>query len=228
MTDAIEMRKRYLEQHANGNPALKDIIPATAANLFEDQFGIKFQNIADIPVIFIVGWKHVLKYMKAQPDDEFALDVAGISIEYVTEFSESDKSRNIVPQMFHLRTPVFVKQDKQTVPGFKAPNAQLESYTMWRTENLTETLEKIENDVYAELVNTFQIDTWYSVAILPIMAAVYRAGIELARASKSAVNMYNIFEIRIAPDEQIILTPLAEIKQSLKSDAVKTDVPVPF
>ena len=126
MTDAIEMRKRYLEQHANGNPALKDIIPATAANLFEDQFGIKFQNIADIPVIFIVGWKHVLKYMKAQPDDEFALDVAGISIEYVTEFSESDKSRNIVPQMFHLRTPVFVKQDKQTVPGFKAPNAQLE------------------------------------------------------------------------------------------------------
>jgi hypothetical protein len=37
--------------------------------------------------------------------------------------------------------------------------------------------------------------------------------------------MYNIFEIRIAPDEQIILTPLAEIKQSLKSDAVKADVP---
>jgi hypothetical protein len=35
--------------------------------------------------------------------------------------------------------------------------------------------------------------------------------------------MYNIFEIRIAPDETILLKPLAEIKQSLKSDTVKTD-----
>ena len=216
--EPVQTGKAALEAVSNGNldQLIKQVI----------NLGVEAgKSLLLAAVIFIVGWKHVLKYMKAQPDDEFALDVAGISIEYVTEFSESDKSRNIVPQMFHLRTPVFVKQDKQTVPGFKAPNAQLESYTMWRTENLTETLEKIENDVYAELVNTFQIDTWYSVAILPIMAAVYRAGIELARASKSAVNMYNIFEIRIAPDEQIILTPLAEIKQSLKSDAVKADVP---
>jgi hypothetical protein len=65
-----------------------------------------------------------------------------------------------------------------------------------------------------------------SAAVFPLMSAVYTAGVTVARDTKQPINMYNIFEIRIAPDETIILKPLAEIKQSLKSDTVKTsDLP---
>ena len=63
MTDAIEMRKRYLEQHANGNPALKDIIPATAANLFEDQFGIMVEDDA---IMTLKTVDDVVKYIDSR------------------------------------------------------------------------------------------------------------------------------------------------------------------
>jgi hypothetical protein len=227
LTKMMEMRNRYLEQHANKNPILVDTIPNIAKNLFSDQFGICFQNAADIPIVFIIGWKHILKFLKDQPDDEFALETCGVSIEYVTEYSESDKSRNIVPQMFHKRTPIFVKQNHVHQPGYKIADEQLERYNIWRTENLTETISKIESEVFAHLNEEFGIDLMTSAAVFPLMSAVYTAGVTVARDTKQPINMYNIFEIRIAPDETIILKPLAEIKQSLKSDTVKTSE-VPF
>jgi hypothetical protein len=177
--------------------------------------------------VFIIGWKHILKFLKDQPDDEFALETCGVSIEYVTEYSESDKSRNIVPQMFHKRTPIFVKQNHVHQPGYKIADEQLERYNIWRTENLTETISKIESEVFAHLNEEFGIDLMTSAAVFPLMSAVYTAGVTVARDTKQPINMYNIFEIRIAPDETIILKPLAEIKQSLKSDTVKTSE-VPF
>lgn len=228
LTKMMEMRTRYLEQHANGSPILLDTIPNIAKNLLNDQFGILFQNVADIPIVFIIGWKYHLKYLKEQPDDEFALETCGVSIEYVTEYSESDKSRNIVPQMFHKRTPIFVKQNHIHQPGFKVADEQLERYNAWRTENLTETVSKVESDVFAHLNEEFGIDVFTSAAVCPMMSAVYTAGITVARETKKPVNMYNIFEIRIAPDETILLKPLAEIKQSLKSDTVKSDTSAPF
>lgn len=215
-----ERRKNFMETF-NGNPILCQQIPQIAARLFEDEFNIQITDLTHIPIVFTIGWTEILKFIQSQDVDQFAMDVCGISVEYVTEYSETDKSTNIVPQMFHKRTPIFNKQNHQDVPGASF-NAELNAkYNAWRTENLTEILDKIERDTAAIALNDYGIDLIVSASVFPMMSATYAAGVQIARETKKTINMYNIFEIDVVEGDRVLLSPLSTVKQYLKNDSKK-------
>ena len=219
-TNYAERRKNFMEVF-NGNTVLTQKIPEVTARLFYDEFGINVYDHSHIPIVFTVGWTEMLKFVGSQEADEFAIDVGGVSLEYVTEYSESDKSTNIVPQMLHKKTPIFVKQQHQTVTGSSFQDEMLSKYNAWRTVNLAETIDKIERDIYDIVLREYGINLMASATIFPLMAATYVAGLQIARESRDTVNMYNIFEIDVVDDDRIILTPLSTVKQYLKNDSKK-------
>ena len=214
----IEIRKNFMAAY-NNDPVLSSMIPNIAAEIFHEEFGISISDTSFIPIVFTVGWQKILEFVGSQPTDEFAIDICGISLEYVTDYSESDKSANIVPQMIHKKNPIFTRQDHTEVIGAKHNEDLLNRYNSWRTVNLTETVDKVETEIFSTCLNDYGINLMRSAAILPMMAATYAAGLQLARSSKATVNMYNIFEIDIVEDDRVLLTPLATVKQYLKNDS---------
>lgn len=216
-----ERRKIFMETYEN-DPILTKTIPEIAAQLFYDEFNINIYDHTHIPIVFSVGWTEILKFMGSQKTDEFAINVCGISIEYITEYSETDKSTNIVPQMIHKASPIFTKQQHQTTTGSSFNDELLSKYNSWRSVNLAETLDKIERDIYSIVLNEYGINLMVHATIFPLMSAIYVAGLQIARETKSTVNMYNIFEIDVVDEtQQILLTPLATVKQYLKNDSKK-------
>lgn len=215
-----ERRKNFMEVF-NGNPTLTKLIPEVAAQLFHDEFGINIYDHSHIPIVFSVGWTEILKFVGQQPTDEFAIEVCGVSLEYITEYSESDKNTNIVPQIIHKKTPIFMKQQHQVVTGSSYNDELLSKYNAWRTVNLAETIDKIERDIYSIVLNDYGINLMVSATIFPLMAATYVAGLQVARETKQTVNMYNIFEIDVVDGDRILLTPLSTVKQYLKNDSKK-------
>ena len=216
----IEIRKNFMATYEN-DPVLSKMLPSVAANIFHEEFGISISDPSYIPIVFTVGWQKILEFVGSQPTDEFAIDICGISLEYVTEYSESDKSSNIVPQMIHRKTPIFTRQDHQDVIGAKHNEDLLNKYNTWRTVNLTETIDKVETEIFSTCLNDYGINLMRSAAVLPLMAAIYAAGVQLARESRNTVNMYNVFEIDVVEDDKVLLTPLATVKQYLKNDSKK-------
>ncbi len=214
------IRENFMETYKN-NPVLSKMIPEVAAQLLYDEFGINVTDHSHIPIVFTAVWKEILKFVGEQPSDEFSIDICGISLEYVTEISESDKSTNIVPQLIHKRIPIFSKHEHREVEGSVHNEDLLNKYNTWRTVNLMETLDRIEANVFQECLQDFGVNLMRSPAVIPIMAAAYVAGIQLARETKQTINMYNIFEIDVVEGDKILLTPLATVKQYLKNDSKK-------
>lgn len=215
-----ERRKNFMETF-EGNVVLTNTIPEVTAQLLHDEFNINTYDHSYIPIVFTTGWVEVLKYVGSQEVDEFAVDVCGISLEYVTEYTESDKSTNIVPQLIHKKTPLFIKQNHQAVVGSSFNEELINKYNSWRSVNLQETIGKIERDIYKIVLEDYGIDLINEATVFPMMAATYAAGLQIARESRQTVNMYNIFEIDIVENEQVILTPLSTVKQYLKNDSKK-------
>lgn len=215
----VERRKNFVEVF-EGNTVLTDTIPSIASALMYDEFGINFYDKSHIPIVFTLGWTEILKFVGSQTADEFAIDVNGVSLEYVTEYSKSDKSTNIVPQLIHKKLPLFIKQTHQVVPGRSFNDELNAKYNSWRSVNLAETMDKIERDVFAMALEEYGVHLGVSATVLPLMAATYAAGHRVAMETKQTVNMYNIFEIDIIEDGgKTILTPLSIIKQYLKNDS---------
>lgn len=215
-----ERRQNFMKRY-HGDVTLTKTIPEVAAQLFYDEFGVNVYDHSHIPIVFETGWKKILEFVGSQQTEEFAINVCGVSLEYVTEYSESDKSTNIVPQMYKAKMPIFTKSQHQVTTGSTYTDSLLEKYSSWRSENLAETVNKIESEIYASLINDFGIDLMTSAAVLPMIAATYVAGLQVARETRQTVNMYNIFEIDVLSDEQVILTPLATVKQYFKNDSKK-------
>lgn len=196
-------------------------IPEIAAGLMKGEFGINFYDHSYIPIIFTAGWKEILKHIGSENMEECKVDVCGVSIEYTTEHSESDKSTNIVPQMYHSKAPLFQKNDTQEMTlGVSYTDKLLEKYNAWRSVYAMEALTGIENKVFEQVLNEYGINIMQSAAIYPILGATYAAGLQLARELGRTINMYNIFEIDVV-DDKTIITPLAFVKQFLKNDSKK-------
>lgn len=214
-----ERRNNFMEEFKN-NIEQYQIIPNVARELIYQEFGVEIDDnlLCTIPLTFQIGWKELLKFVEAQPSDEFAIDVCGISLEYTTEYSETDKPRNIVPSIFHKRSPIFMRKENTNVPGYQHNDDLIEKYNAWRTVNLCEFITKVENDVMDILENKYGIDLMVSAAVFPIMAAAYAAGLQVARETKHKVNMYNVFEITVVEGDQVILSPSSVIKQYIKFD----------
>lgn len=213
-----ERRKVFMETY-NNDLQLTKTMPEIAQRLFKDEFGININNSSYIPIVFVTAWTEILKYIQSQKKDQFSMNVCGIRIEYITELSESDKCRNIVPQMAHEKTPIFTKQEHQITSGVTVNDELLKTYSSWRTVNLLETIGKIERDVQSIVADDYGIDLIVPETTFPMMSTLYAAGLQLARKSHQTVNMYNIFEIDVTEDDKVILTPLAIVKQYLKNDS---------
>lgn len=213
-----ERRQNFMETY-KGDIILEKTIPEVAAQLMYDEFGINIYDHSHIPIVFTVGWTEILKYVSKQPGDEFSIDICGVQLEYVTEYSESDKSTNIVPQMRHKKAPIFMKQNHQMPIGASYNDELTAKYNAWRSVNLAETLSSLENSIFSIIRNEYGINLMVANVILPLMAAIYAAGLQVARETKQTINMYNIFEIDVLEDDKVILTPLATVKQWLKNDS---------
>lgn len=204
------------------NPILSTRIPKIVGDLFHDQFGIYMPTPEiTVPIVIDVAWKNILKFVRNQPVDEFSIEVAGVLLEYVTDISESDKATNIVPQMFHKRLGIFKKTEHNETIGSDIMQEQFQRYTDWRTVNLTEHLTDIENSIAAEIINEYGLSLNTPVAILPILSAAYTVAVEISRETHQTVNFYNLFEIDVMNDDQILLNPLSPIKQNIKDDSKK-------
>ena len=218
--DYTERRKIFMKPFKD-NEILANKIPEIAAGLMKREFGINIYDHSHIPIVFTEGWKEILKSMGSENVEECKADVCGVSIEYTTEHSESDKCTNIVPQMYHSKTPIFNNNDTQELTlGVSYTDKLLEKYNAWRSVYAMEALTGIENKVFEEILTEYGINIMQAAAVYPILGATYAAGLQVARDIKSTVNMYNIFEIDIV-EEKIILTPLAFVKQFLKNDSKK-------
>ena len=214
-----EKRKNEVETY-KGSEILSKTIPEVTSRLIYDQFGIELPDpLALIPIVFTTGWKHILQFVQRQQVDEFSINVGGIALEYVTEDSQSDKCRNIVPQMYHIKAPIFKKENHDLVSGSDFNQELLNRYNAWRTVNLAETINSVEMSVYNEVLDTFGPDLRVPATVIPLMAATYAVGLQIARQTKVTLNMYNVFEIDVTEDDKILLTPLAMVKQYLKNDS---------
>lgn len=220
-TNFAERRKNFMETYQN-DEILAKTLPSLAAALMKSEFGVNIYDYSYIPIVFTTAWTAILKFMGNESAEEWKIDVCGVELEYLTEKSESDKSTNIVPQMFHKTLPMFKKNED--VPPIAAgyTDYMLTKYNNWRSVYALESLTSIENDVYKQLMDNFGIDLMVPAAIYPLVGAAYAAGVQLARETKKTINMYNIFEIDVVPEnDQVILTPLAYVKQFLKNDSKK-------
>jgi hypothetical protein len=219
-TSFQERRNNFMEIYKN-DPILSRRIPEIAAGFMKSEFGVNIYDHSHIPIVFTIGWREILKKLGSEQAEECKVDVCGARLEYTTEHSESDKSTNIVPQMFHVKTPLFTDKDIEMSIGASYNDELLNMYSAWRSVYAMEALTTIENKVFDIILKDYGINLMVPAAIYPIMGATYNAGIQIARETKNAVNMYNIFEIDVVDDDKIILTPLAFIKQFLKDDSKK-------
>lgn len=219
-TSFQERRNNFMEIYKN-DPILSKKIPEIAAGFMKGEFGVNIYDHSHIPIVFTIGWREILKKLGSEQAEECKVDVCGARLEYTTEHSESDKSTNIVPQMFHVKTPLFTDRDIEMTIGASYNDELLNMYSSWRSVYAMEALTGIENKVFDIILKDYGINLMVPAAIYPIMGATYNAGIQIARETKSSVNMYNIFEIDVVDDDKVILTPLAFIKQFLKDDSKK-------
>ena len=215
----VTNKKNFMAKFVN-DPILGDVIPEIAIRLMKEQFDVNTYDKAVVPIIFTCTWNAIIDFVYAQKTPEFSIDVGGVTIEYTTVYSESDKPKNIEPRMYHTRTPIFTKQEHQRTPGMRYTDDLLNKYSAWRTVNLTETLTSIENAVYKEILEKYGIQTYVPAAIFPYVSAIYAAGLQVARETGEKVNMYNIFKIKVVNDE-VILMPEPVIKTGIKYDEDK-------
>ena len=215
-----ERRENFMETY-NHDPILSKKLPEVAAGLMKAEFGVNILDHSHIPIVFTVGWTEILKKLGSEQAEECKVNICGAQLEYITEKSESDKSTNIVPQMYHVKTPLFQKREQAPTIGASYTDTLMANYNAWRSVYALEAITGIENKVFEAILNDFGINLMVPAAIYPIIGATYAAGIQIARETKQTVNMYNIFEIDVVEDDKVILTPLAYVKQWLKDDSKK-------
>jgi hypothetical protein len=224
-----ELQKKFQDLRTNqlrqwgvlNNDLLLKTIPEIAGKLILSEFNFEFTELSDLPIVFVVTWKHIMDFVRSQNTDQFSLDVAGVSVEYVTEYTETEKNSNIVPQLIHKKIPIFHDKNHNSTTGSSYKTELMNNYNAWRTENLVETITKIENDVFAELLQTYAIDIMYPPICHAAIAAMYAAGVQLALETKEEINMYNIFSIESFNGDKIVLSPAAIMKQIMKCDEKK-------
>ena len=219
--DYVARRKRFMETFKD-DPVLTTKIPTLAAELFKREFGISIDDLSIIPVTWACFWENLLEFIQQQKSDQFSVFIAGFVTEYKTEYSESDKARNIVPEMYHDYIPTFTEKHHSTVPGCDFNQELVSKYNDWRTNNLTETLDMVERKAFNEIAEKFGAHLMVTATVVPLVAAIYAAGVQIALQTGKPVNMYNWFTITTRAGDKIILTPLASIKQGLKNDAKHT------
>lgn len=215
-----ERRKRFMETF-KGDQIQSEKIPDLAAELMRGEFGIIFDDWSYMPICWTTFWQKMMEFLHSQQAESFSVSTCGFAVEYMTQYSESDKARNIVPELYHEYIPIFRKNHHNQVPGSNFNQELASKYNDWRSVNLTEIIDKVERETFTEMISKFGAHLMISATVFPLVAAIYCAGVRIAIETKKPVNMYNWFTITARSDDKIILTPLASIKQGLKDDDKK-------
>lgn len=206
------------EETALDEELLLKTIPEIAKDLLYDEFGITYNLENALPITFMTGWQHALKFIDSQPEREFSIDLAGLRVGYVTDYSGGEKINNVQPIIQFVKEPVFVKNHNNTVSGVDFTNDLLQKYNSWRSVNLEEIVDKIERDTHAEILDVYGIDLIVPQAVMPIMAAMYAVGLQIAKEREGEdINMYNIFNIKYNQGH-FFAKELALIKMNIKGD----------
>lgn len=213
-----DRRTRFMSTFAD-DPVLAKELPELAMELFRREFGITISEPSFIPIAWSVTWQKVMEFLHSQPNAEYSLKMPGFTVEYRTNLSQSDKARNIVPELYHDYVPIFRDQPHTAVTGADFNQMLAARYNDWRSVNMTEVIDLVEREVFTYLDDMYGINLMLSPTVMPLFAAIYTAGVTLARDGKP-INMYNWFTIT-EKSGNIILTPLAAIKQALKDDQKK-------
>lgn len=222
-----EARKNFIKAHFSEidkeTPAdmtlLLETIPEIVDTVLTDEFGIHTTIENGLVITFITAWKHIINFINAQPDRDFALDVAGLKIGYTTEYHEGDKPSNIVPMVKHSKIPAFVKNHQSPTTGTDFTADLTQKYNAWRSVNLEEVVDKIERDTHSEVLNDYGIDLIVPQAVLPILGAFYAAGLQIAKQYEGEkINMYNVYYIKYKQGH-FFAKELGYIKGNLKGDA---------
>lgn len=219
LAEARKKRDIFMKTYAH-DEVLTHRIPELVASMMDLEFNVNISILETVPIVFVEGWRTILNFVANQDAPEFALDVGGVSIQYQTTYSESEKPTNIDPILRHIRKSVFKREDHQSVSGSSYTDNLLRSYNRWRSVYLTETVDDLESKIHAKIQKDYGISTMVPVAILPIMVAAYVAGLQIAEEEQREVNMYNIFSINVI-DDTVILTPSSSIKERMKGDSKK-------
>lgn len=225
--DFANARKLKIKDYEN-NPVLSSEIPQIVEGIFYAEFGINLPDAKEtVPIVFEVGWRQICEFVATQPVDEFSIDICGVSFEYTTEVTDAEKATNIVPRLVHTRKAVFKDNDHPVIAGSDYKSAIINRYNDWRTVNLQETISAIENKVYAELIKVYGIDLTISSAVLPLLSAIYTAGVQKATDIcrnadydlSTYLELYNVMAIRVDEDGTVFLRPLRSLKEGVKSDS---------
>ena len=216
-----ERRVRFMNTFKDDS-VLTKTIPELACSLFFKEFGVSISDLTFIPIVWSTTWMQLMEFLHSQKSESFSVSICGFTLEYMTEYSESDKARNIVPELYHDYIPIFTQKDHVIVPGANFNQELISKYNDWRTNNLTETIDMIERNVFDDVMKKFGISLMVSATVFPLVSAIYAAGVHVALETKKPVNMYNWFTITARDDDKIILTPLASIKQGLKDDSKRS------
>ena len=220
----FQIRRANFVKPFQGNRFQAELIPDIAKELFKRQFRVSIDDHRTaIPIVFSTCWKYILQFVKSQPSPEFSISICGVILEYITEYSESDKPTNIIPRMIYNpdATPKFHDNESKSLTAAAVNNGMLEDYNSFRSSYIAEVLDKVETETENEIRTKYGIHLIHTVAVLPMVAAVQVAGIQVAIEEKKTVNMYSLFEIDANGESEVILTPLAAIKQGLKDDNKK-------
>ena len=213
-----ERRERFMSTFAD-DPVLAVQLPELAMELFRREFGITISERSFIPIAWSTTWQKTMEFLYSQPNAEYSLKMPGFTVEYRTNMSKSDKSSNIVPELYHDYVPIFRDQPHAAVSGADFNQTLAARYNEWRSVNMTEVIDLVERETFTYLDETYGINLMLTPTVMPLFAAVYTAGVTLAREGKP-INLYNWFTIT-EKSGNIILTPLAAIKQALKDDNKK-------
>lgn len=215
------------------DPNLSTVIPKIVEQIFYEEFNVNLPDVSEtVPIIFEVGWKNIKEYVEKQPKNEFSIDICGVSFEYTTELVDAEKGTNITPHLVHLRNSVFMKNDHPIISGADYKSSLMNRYNSWRTVNLQETIASIENKIYAELIDVYGIDLTVSCAVMPLLAAVYTAAVQVTRDmcrnanydSSVYLELYNVMAIKVDEDDTVLLRPLRTLKEGVKGDSKIADM----
>jgi hypothetical protein len=224
MSEMEDKKKLYLTKQENfmknfrGNPILSDVIPEITGRLLYDEFGINFVNPAQIAIVFTEAWAAIGRFVHDQQVGDFSVDICGVAIGFKTDFTQSDKPTNIVPVMTHKRAPLFKRQDHQIVAGSSFNDELLQNYNAWRTVNMCEVIDKLEREIFAHVMKEYGIALMVPQSVFPIIAAVYAAGLQVARETGESIELYNMFEITVLEGDKVAIEVSAPLKQYIKDD----------
>ena len=194
-------------------------IAEISVKVFYQAFKIKIAMWEEFFIVLTETWKKMLAELGKQPGDSGAINVHGLQIQYTTQLDEGDKPRNIVPEIIHIKTPIFVIDDEEkSSDKTEEKKEYLNKFSKWLDQNTEDHIHKITTEVDKMLFDDFGLKLVTNIQVVPMCALLYRTAIEKATETGMPINFYNLMTITIR-EGRIFIEPSSVVKQYIKGDS---------